>query len=198
VDELRFILASRSPRRRQLLVEAGYSFDVAAPLVDEADVVVHLLSPAQQAEALAYLKARSVWQEHQDRYVLGADTIVALGDKVIGKPADRHDARRILGELSGTRHRVITGLALLGPRGRRLIASQTTYVTMRDITPQELDEYIADGEWRDKAGAYAIQETADKFVVKIEGSFSNVVGLPMELLEGMIERIRTESLEGAS
>ena len=93
----------------------------------------------------------------------------------------------MLGELSGTRHVVITGVALIGPGGHRRIASELTHVTMRELTPEERDGYVASEEWAGKAGAYAIQETADRFVEKVEGSFSNVVGLPLETFYGILK-----------
>ena len=185
-----FVLASSSPRRRQLLQEAGYRFQVIEPLIAEPDEAFSGLSPAQQAESLAYFKARAVWDLYPGKSVLGADTIVALGPKVLGKPDDADDARTMLQNLSGTRHCVITGVALLTPDCQRIIASDVTFVTMRAITPHEIEQYIASGEWMGKAGAYAIQETADRFVAKVEGSFSNIVGLPMELLARMLERIK--------
>ncbi len=163
---------------------------VVAPTIAEPDEAFSGLSPAQQAESLAYFKARAVADLHPGRYVLGADTIVALGSRILGKPADADDARTMLQNLSGTRHRVITGVALLAPEGRRLIASDVTYITMRPMTPEEIEQYVASGEWIGKAGAYAIQETADRFVQNVEGSFSNVVGLPMELVARMLERAR--------
>jgi septum formation protein len=184
-----FVLASSSPRRRQLLQEAGYRFTVVEPSVAEPDEAFTGLSPAQQAESLAYFKARAVSDLYPGRCVLGADTIVAVGAKVLGKPGDADDARTMLQNLSSTHHAVITGVALLTPDCRRIIASDVTYVTMRAITPEEIQQYIDSGEWIGKAGAYAIQETADRFVAKVEGSFSNIVGLPMELLARMLERI---------
>jgi septum formation protein len=184
-DDTPLVLASSSPRRKQLLDEAGLGYEVVPPPLAEP---VHLgegLPPARRAEALAYFKARAVADVRPEALVLGADTVVAVGGEVVGKPADAADARRILRLLSGTRQAVITGVALLGP-GRRSIASETTYVTMRDMGDDELEAYIASGEWEGKAGAYAIQETADRFVTKLEGSFSNVVGLPMELVSRLL------------
>ena len=189
-ETLRLILASASPRRRQLLAEAGFDFDVVVPPIPEPDRVSGKLTPPQQAEALAYFKARAVAQEHQEALVLAADTIVALRDEILGKPIDRDEARRMLRILGGTRHAVTTGVALLGPAGERLIASETTYVRMRRMTDRQLDAYIASGEWAGKAGAYAIQETADRFVETVEGSFTNVVGLPVKLVARMIKELR--------
>jgi septum formation protein len=185
----RLILASASPRRRQLLEEAGWEFQVIVPTVAEPETRWHLLGPKGMAEALAYFKARSIWDANPSDWVLGADTIVARGEEVIGKAADEVEARTILGRLCGTRHAVITGLAILGPGSVRLIASDTTFIRMRNASPAEIQAYLDSGEWRGKAGAYAIQETGDRFVESVEGSFTNVVGLPMELLRRMIERI---------
>lgn len=187
--ETKIILASSSPRRRQLLAEAGVKFDVVDPPLPEPDETVARLSPSQQAEALAYFKGRAVADRHPGAIVLAADTVVALGRKVLGKPADDADARAMLATLSGTRHKVITGVAVLAPGGARIIASDLTYVTMRPMTEDEIENYVASGEAAGKAGAYAIQETGDKFVEKIEGSFSNVVGLPMELVQRMLNEI---------
>ena len=188
----RFVLASASPRRRQLLSEAGYDFRVVEPSLPEPHASVSTLAPTSQAEALAYFKARSVHELHDGCPVLGADTIVALGRRVIGKPRDSADARRILESLSGTSHAVITGVALLAGRRRR-IASETTHVRMRPMSDAEIGEYIASGEWVDKAGAYAIQETGDRFVARLEGSFSNVVGLPMDLVTKMLAEMEADT-----
>lgn len=185
----RLILASSSPRRSQLLSGAGYRFDAIAPTIPEPDNALIKLSPSQQAESLAYFKARAVADAGPKALVLGADTIVAIGEQVLGKPADRQDAERMLRALSGSRHQVITGLAMLRPDGHRLIASDTTYVTMRPMTDREIQDYLDSGEWIGKAGAYAIQETADRFIDRVEGSFSNIVGLPMELLARMIRQM---------
>ena len=186
-DGLELVLASGSPRRRQLLAEAGIPFTVVAPMLAEPEDLFNRLPPMQQAEALAYFKARFVAGSRPNALILGADTIVALGAAIMGKPADDRHAREMLTALSGTRHVVVTGLALLAADGRRLIASDVTYITMRAIEPREIDAYVASGEWIGKAGAYAIQETADKFVERLEGSFTNVVGLPMELLGRMMK-----------
>ncbi len=184
----RLVLASASPRRRELLAKAGWDFEVVPPPMPEPPPYWANLPPQALAEALAYFKARSVWESRTKDWVLGADTIVAQGRKVIGKPADEAHAREVLRGLCGTRHAVITGLALLGPGGTRLISADTTYITMRRASDADIQAYLDSGEWKGKAGAYAIQETGDRFVEKVEGSFSNVVGLPMELLRRMIER----------
>jgi len=185
-EMLKLVLASSSPRRRQLLAEAGLEFDVVRPPIEEPARFPQDVSPAARAEALAYFKARSVAERQPDACVLGADTLVAVAGRVLGKPADRLEAERMLRTLSGTRHVVITGVALLGPDGMRKISSDSTYVTMRPLSEREIAAYLDSGEWAGKAGAYAIQESADRFVVKVEGSFSNVVGLPIELVGRML------------
>ena len=189
VQTSRLVLASSSPRRRQLLAEAGYEFSVVSPPIEEPAQWRATVSPAGLAEALAYFKARCVAEIEPAASILGADTVVAAGGRLMGKPDGRREAERMLGELSGTRHAVITGVALLGPDGWRRIDSDVTYVTMRPMRPAEIEDYLASGEWIGKAGAYAIQETADRFVERIEGSFTNIVGLPVELVGRMVEQI---------
>ena len=183
------ILASASPRRRTILSEAGYRFDVLVPPLDEPEHVTPGLSPASHAEALAYFKARTVADATTEAIILGADTIVAVGQEVLGKPDGQADARRMLEALSGTRHAVITGVALLGPGSRRRILSDTTYVTMRPLSAEDVQGYIDSQEWDGKAGAYAIQETADRFVDRVEGSFTNIVGLPIELVRALLAEL---------
>ena len=187
----RLILASSSPRRKKLLAEAGFEFDVVPPAISEPDYGPTQLSPRQQAESLAYFKARVVAEQYPQGRVLAADTIVAADGRVLGKAADRNEAAAMLATLSGTRHAVITAVVILGPGQTRLIASEISYVTMRKISKEQIEAYIELGEWSGKAGAYAIQETADKFIEKIEGSFTNVVGLPMELLDRMLAELKT-------
>jgi septum formation protein len=185
------ILASGSPRRKSLLADMGERFVVIPPAVEEPTTPHRDESPAAYAESLAYFKARSVADQVPGRWVLGADTIVALDGEIMGKPADESDARRMLRALSHHRHAVITGMALIAPTQQRFIDSDTTYITMVPMGPREIDAYLATGEWDGKAGAYAIQETADQYVSAVEGSFSNVVGLPVERLGAMLEHVRS-------
>lgn len=170
-----------------LMRQAGLACRVVHPPIHEPDDIDDQLTPAGQGEALAYFKASSVQRFHPDRAILGADTVVAIGREILGKAPGPRQAAEMLNKLSGTQHEVITGVALLGPGHWRIIASETTRVTMRTITTAEINEYVDSGEWRGKAGSYAIQETGDRFVVKVDGSFSNVVGLPMELVARMLE-----------
>ncbi len=187
-------LASASPRRADLLRAAGYDFDVLVPPIDEPEHLSPSVPPIQQAEALSYFKARSVIGLVETGVILAADTIVALDDAIYGKPADEHDARRILTTLSGTRHQVVTGASLLSADGeRRLIGHDCTWVTMRPMVDEALDSYLESGAWEGKAGAYGIQNHGDVFIERIEGSFSNVVGLPMETVADMFEQWSADS-----
>jgi septum formation protein len=190
---LRVVLASASPRRRELLARAGLVFEVDAAEVDED--VPATLSPEEAACALAERKAREVAarRREKDAVVIAADTIVAVGEgaraRLLGKPAGGDEARSMLRALSGTRHRVVTGVCALAPDGESCTAFERTWVTMRTIEPDEIEAYVASGEWRDKAGGYAIQENADRFVVRLEeGGFDNVVGLPVALALELLAR----------
>lgn len=181
------ILASQSPRRAALLREAGIAFEAVAPKYQEPAIESWQGCPCDLAEALSYFKAASVASAYPDRVILGADTVVALNGRVYGKPKDAQDARRILTDLMGTTQDVITGVALYHPKtGRRLMRHDTAKVTMRRMSPEELEAYIATGDWHGKAGAYGIQDSGDRFITKTEGSFSNVVGLPIELVREML------------
>jgi septum formation protein len=186
---MRLILASGSPRRAALLREHGYAFDVLVPLLDEPAEAAEALPPAQCAEALSYYKARSVAERVDEGIILGGDTVVAVGDSLYGKPTDRAHARRILQDLAGTTHHVITGVTLLdASTGARVIEHATTAVTMRQLSPGELEGYLDTGAWEGKAGAYGIQDRGDAFVTRVEGSFTNVVGLPMELVGRLLRQ----------
>lgn len=186
----RLILASSSPRRAELLTEAGIEFEVIPPPLSEPKDGDSTMTPTGEAEALAYFKARAVADNHPNAVVMGADTIVACDAGIMGKPLDADDARRMLRKLSSAPHEVITGVALLGAGGERIIASDATRVFMTPMSDQDIEDYIATGEWEGKAGAYAIQGDADKYVERIEGSFTNVVGLPMELVARMLSELQ--------
>ncbi len=191
------ILASSSPRRAELLRGMGFRFQVRTPTVCEPEPRSPGQIPQHWAEALSYFKARSVAKELRDGFVLGADTIVSLGDEIIGKPADVDDARRILNTLVGTTHDVITGVTLLNVEtGARLIRHETTAVTMKPMFEDTLERYLQSGLWQGKAGAYGIQDSSDANIEHLEGSYSNVVGLPIELVEqlcadaGILDAVR--------
>jgi septum formation protein len=186
-DTQRLILASSSPRRRELLAQLGLPFDVQPATIEEPLDRPEALPPRAWAEALASFKAQSVALDHPQRWVLGADTIVVCGDAVLGKPTDADDARRMLRLQAGRACDVITGVCLLRrqPALERYVDSDVTRVWMRDA-PQEIERYTASGDWRGKAGAYGIQDIGDRLIERIEGSFSNVVGLPLELLQRLL------------
>lgn len=183
-----FILASASPRRAEILREQGFAFEVFPAVDQEPPVPDAHQEPAGWAGEVALHKARSVARRVRRGLILAGDTIAVLGDRVIGKPADRAHAGHILRSLMGTRHQVITALALLDAEsGRSMFRHEVTHVYMRRLSDAELEEYLDSKEWEGKAGAYGIQDCGDKFVERIEGSFTNVVGLPVELLGQMLE-----------
>ena len=182
------ILASASPRRAALLREHRYDFNIIVAPVEEPQRLGHASTPAEFAEALSYFKARAVADGLEHGLVLAADTIAALGETIFGKPKNIKDARRILRTLSGTRHEVITGVTLLdAATGEREIRHVRTGVVMKPLSDRELSDYLATGAWQGKAGAYGIQDYGEAFVERIEGSFTNVVGLPMELVNSMLD-----------
>lgn len=171
-----WVLASASPRRRELLA-SGHAEFVIDPSQYEEDNCGDLPERLVVRQALG--KAREVYQRRGDYLaVLGADTLVSLQDKVLGKPLDRNDAANMLQALSGKVHEVWTGIALVTATGTWTRAVMTK-VRFRTITPEELEKYLAGREWCDKAGAYGIQGEAALFVDSIEGSYTNVVGLPL-------------------
>ena len=189
------ILASASPRRSALMADAGYDFEVRPAEVAEA-LPPESDAPACEAERLAEAKARLVARAAEQAgrpgtWVVGADTIVVLGRRIIGKPRDPRDAETILRALSGTRHQVVTGLALVqSGTARALVRHAVTGIRMRVISEDEIRRYVASGGPDGKAGAYAVQEGGDRYIEHIDGSFTNVVGLPMELLDEMLTQVQ--------
>ncbi len=183
------VLASSSPRRALLLQEAGYEFQITEPPIHEPHWVHPHVAPTLHAESLAYFKACCVAETlPPDHFILAADTIATYKGEVIGKPTDRQDAHRILSRLTGTTHSVITGIVLLHlASGKRLLQHSLSTVHMRTVSDHDLNAYLDTGAWEGKAGAYGVQDQDDPFVEKIGGSFTNVVGLPMELLGQMFE-----------
>ena len=183
----RLILASASPRRAALMREHGFAVEIIHPAVDERNEVQAGADPTRLAEALSAIKARNVAAKLEDGWILAGDTVVSLGDRVYGKPVDRRDARRILSTLSGTTHQVITAVTLLdAATGAELTRHDTTAVTMRSLSDDELEAYLDTGAWTGKAGAFGIQDRGDSFIDRIDGSFTNVVGFPMELVAAML------------
>jgi septum formation protein len=162
---------------------AGIAFEVCVPKVEEPTPGEWEGTPEGLAQTAARGKALSLVVDHRYRVILAADTVVALDGCIFGKPKDRDDARQMLSQLSGTTQEVITGVAIMHPsEGRQIIDHDVTRVTMKKMSDDELEAYLDGGEWEGKAGAYGIQGKADRFVEKVEGSYTNVVGLPMELV----------------
>ena len=181
------VLASASPRRQELLRNAGIGFVVQPANVPE-DVLPGEV-PHTYAQRLAHAKAQAVFDHHPQDQVLGADTIVVVDGSIFGKPLDASDAARMLRLLSGRQHSVITGVCLLTPisgeQPRTDVRRETTRVTMNPLTDEEIEDYVAHGEPMDKAGAYAIQGLASRWIPKIDGCYFNVVGLPVPLVYAM-------------
>jgi septum formation protein len=187
------VLASASPRRQELLRNAGIRFTVQPADIDESPIAGE--SARDCAERLAREKALAVSQTRPREFVLGADTIVTVDDLVLGKPRDGEDAARMLRMLSGRTHEVITGVCLAMPRGENpdmKAGSEMTRVTICNISEDEICDYVATGEPMDKAGAYAIQGRASRWIPRIEGDYSNVVGLPVSLVYSMLKRAGVE------
>lgn len=179
------VLASASPRRQELLRNAGIAFTVEASDVPERRRPRE--SPLAFAKRLAREKASGVFARRPQDFVLGADTIVVVGREILGKPRDSADARRMLRRLSGRTHSVITAVCLLGPELED-VGAQTTRVTFARLTETEIRDYVATGEPLDKAGAYAIQGLASRWVSSIKGCYFNVVGLPLPLVYALLRR----------
>jgi septum formation protein len=196
------ILASASPRRQDLLRSAGISFSVQPADIDEAVLVGE--APRDYAQRLAREKVLAVAPSQAQNYVLGADTIVLVGELILGKPNDAADAARMLRLLSGRAHEVITGVSLMRPASSRepdqpppgaenrelRTEVQSTLVAVSELSDDEIHRYVATGEPMDKAGAYAIQGLASRWIPRIEGDYSNVVGLPVALVYRMLREAR--------
>ena len=180
------ILASGSPRRRELLGQMGVQFEIDVPDVDESVSG----TPDKMVALLAERKARAVAQKYESGLIVAADTLVALDDQALGKPQDDADAKRMLRALSGRTHDVYTGVCVMdAASGEAAVCAERTGVVFRELTDEEINAYVATGEPRDKAGAYAIQGGAGAFVTGYEGSRTNVIGLPVERLEEMLRRM---------
>lgn len=186
------ILASQSPRRRELLGLYGIPFVVDPSQADEEHVQG---TGAQRVQKLAQLKCAEVAARHPGRMVLAADTLVCVDDEILGKPKDEQDASRMLHLLSGRAHEVHTGVCLRLPDGRQLCGVDTTRVFFLPLSEQSIRRYIATGESMDKAGAYGIQGRAGIFVSHIEGSPSNVIGLPLGLLTRFLTQAGVDFFE---
>jgi len=184
------ILASASPRRKELLTKAGYRFTCLSADIDESAFLSKDISPCEYAKRLAVAKAKSIAEKYPCSVVIGADTVVDFAGEIIGKPTDAKEAEQITKKLFSSPHKVITAVAIVRLSDCiEIVESDITTVYPKRLTPEQIAEHIEGKSWRGKAGAYAIQEGGDEFVEKIEGSLTNVMGLPMELLQRMLERI---------
>lgn len=185
----KLILASRSPRRRQLLAEAGYDFEVVVPSSAAECGVCSRESPAELVARLAFEKAADVASRVGRGRILGCDTVAEIDGQVLGKPDNEALARRMLEMLRGREHRVLSGVCLWDvPEGEPLTKVAVTRLRMDRLTDEQLNAYLASYQWEGKAGAFGYQDGLD-WVHVIEGSESNVVGLPMELLAEMLEEL---------
>jgi septum formation protein len=182
------ILASKSPRRRYLLKQAGLEFSVIPSQVDEASVAC--TSPADYVKTLAEMKAADIARRYPESWVIGADTIVFINQTVLGKPGTREDARNMLWQLSGKTHQVLTGYCICCESQSDVFSETvTTDVLFKELTDREIEWYIHTDEPFDKAGAYAIQGLGTFLVKSITGSYTNVVGLPVcEVIEHLIRK----------
>ncbi|MCF6147238.1 MAG: septum formation protein Maf [Candidatus Kuenenia sp.] len=182
----RFVLASNSPQRIKLFKLLGCLFDVIPHGIDE-NVWDNNLPPHELVQNLASLKACNVAEGMNDVFIIGADTIVLHNNDIYGKPKDQNDAKRILSLLNNSVHEVLSGVCIKEmPSGRESVSVARTKIKMKDISMNEIERYVQSGEPMGKAGAYAIQGEGERFIDKIDGSYSNVVGLPLELLEKML------------
>jgi septum formation protein len=181
------VLASASPRRQELLRAANIVFEVLPAHINEDPIPGEM--PKACVERLALEKAQAIALQRPYDSVLSADTIVVIGNQILNKPVDHSDAIRMIRLLSGHRHEVITGVCLIH-EGKCEVASETTAVTMSEISEREIAAYVATGEPMDKAGAYAIQGIASRWIPRIEGDYNNVVGLPIARVYRMLQQAK--------
>ena len=195
----KIILASASPRRAEILRVAGFDFEIAASNIDESPLPNE--RPEDMVMRLALAKARDIASKrtnHVREIILGADTVVVIGDQVLGKPKTPDRAREMLRELRGREHAVITGVALLAlPSNQSLVAAESTRVWFSQMSDAEIEEYVLTGEPLDKAGAYAIQGLASRLIPRIEGCYFNVVGLPIARVWAILQQLTNSKSEAS-
>lgn len=182
---MKFILASSSPRRKDLLASLDITPDqIISPDVDETPLKGE--NPRDYVKRIAGLKAQAVHAQVKEAYVLAADTILEKNRKIILKPENKDEARRMLLSYSGKRHRALTGVCVMAPDGRTSCSVVTTRLSFKRLMPQEVESYLLSGEWEGKAGAYDIRGKAAKFIKFLSGSYTNVIGLPLYETEALI------------
>lgn len=183
------VLASRSPRRAEILRAVGWPFEVVEANIDETRAAAE--NAISYVKRLAQTKAATVANKVDGKLVLGADTVVVIGGEILGQPRDHEDARRMLRLLSGEWHEVLTGVALVraGHSPCAIVDHETTRVRLAELSDDEVDWYVATGEPMDKAGAYAIQGKAGPFIQEIQGNYFNIVGLPISLVYELLQKV---------
>ena len=181
------VLASQSPRRHELLRSLMDHFEIIPSKSEE--VVNNEKSPEENVCSLAEQKMRWVEEQNPDRFIIAADTLVALGNVILGKPKDEADACRILRLLSGNDHQVMTGIAAVGPGFDKYVQAEVSTVKFKSLSDDQIKKYVAGGEPMDKAGAYAIQGEGAKLIEFQKGSFSNIVGFPLEIVKPLLTKM---------
>ncbi len=184
------LLASASPRRRELLAHLGHSFTCTHVNVDETPLADE--SPEALVKRLSHAKAAAARSQNPNGITIGSDTVVTLDRRILMKPRDQDDAARMLNDLQGRSHTVWTGVALLGPGNRTQVTAESTHVWFRKMDGDEIRDYVASGEPMDKAGAYGIQERGAAFIERVEGDYFTVVGLPLCRLGMMLKEALAE------
>ncbi|MBN2199740.1 MAG: 23S rRNA (uracil(1939)-C(5))-methyltransferase RlmD [Candidatus Aminicenantes bacterium] len=191
---MKIVLASRSPRRRELMARVAAEFETCAADADESSI--RESDPVLFAVAAAVLKARAAAESRPEALVIGADTVVAAAGRILGKPRDREDARSMLALLSGRKHKVVSGVALYKKDDDRLLTGyEISRVTFRELTEEMIEEYLDRNDYVDKAGSYAVQDVGDAFVASLAGDYDNVVGFPVKRVRRMLERFRAPDVE---
>lgn len=186
---MKFILASKSPRRKELLEQAGFTFDIITNDVEE--IISPSLTPYENVKNISYLKGLSVYLEHKDSLVLSCDTIVCLDNKIYGKPKDRTDAYNTLASFSGRTHEVVSGVSILS-KNVNISLYVKSYVTFKKLTDEDINSYLDTNEPYDKAGSYAIQGIGKKLIESYSGSLNNIIGLPIEYIKDVIKAVLYE------
>lgn len=186
MENKKIILASASPRRHELLREMGVPYEVLVTDADESAIG----KPVERVRILAERKARAAAKLLTEGIVIGADTLVSVDDRALGKPEDEEDAKFMIMSLSGRTHQVYTGVCLYDVAEKKvLVGADCSDVTFKRLSRQQINDYMASGEWEGKAGSYAIQGLGSALVEKYEGSLSNIIGLPVEMLGEMLEKM---------
>ena len=196
---MRVVLASASPRREELLKKVVKDFDIIPSNIDESCIKEKVVG--QLVEELSYAKAEKVFIKEQEKYddliVIGVDTMVALEDNLLGKPKDAEDAKKMLSSLSGKSNDVYTGLSIIVKQKNKItkeVTNSKTRVKMKEMSKEDIEEYVSTGEPLDKAGAYAVQGKGAKYIEKIEGNYDSVVGLNTDLVKEFLEKYGIEVL----